>query len=87
MMFSAILFAISVCFLLILIRLIAGKTTYDRILAANSIGTIVVLAISIHGFYMGRPEFIDISIVYALINFIGTVAVLKLFDKGKLRDK
>ena len=81
MMFLAILFAISVCFLLILIRLISGKTTYDRILAANSIGTIVVLAISIHGFYMGRPEFIDISIVYALINFIGTVAVLKLFDK------
>tara|TARA_B100001741_G_scaffold110800_1_gene91080 strand:+ start:1139 stop:1399 length:261 start_codon:yes stop_codon:yes gene_type:complete len=86
-MFLAILFAFSVCFLLILIRLIAGKTTYDRILAANSIGTIVVLAISIHGFYMGRPEFIDISIVYALINFIGTVAVLKLFDKGKLGDK
>ena len=87
MMFLAILFAFSVCFLLILIRLIAGKTTYDRILAANSIGTIVVLAISIHGFYMGRPEFIDISIVYALINFIGTVAVLKLFDKAKLGDK
>ena len=87
MMFLAILFAFSVCFLLILIRLIAGKTTYDRILAANSIGTIIVLAISIHGFYMGRPEFIDISIVYALINFIGTVAVLKLFDKGKLGDK
>ena len=87
MMFLGILFAFSVCFLLILIRLIAGKTTYDRILAANSIGTIVVLAISIHGFYMGRPEFIDISIVYALINFIGTVAVLKLFDKGKLGDK
>lgn len=86
-MFLGILFAFSVCFLLILIRLIAGKTTYDRILAANSIGTIVVLAISIHGFYMGRPEFIDISIVYALINFIGTVAVLKLFDKGKLGDK
>ena len=86
-MFLAILFAFSVCFLLILIRLNAGKTTYDRILAANSIGTIVVLAISIHGFYMGRPEFIDISIVYALINFIGTVAVLKLFDKGKLGDK
>ena len=59
----------------------------DRILAANSIGTIIVLGISVHGFYMGRPEFIDISIVYALINFIGSVAVLKLFDKGTLGDK
>ena len=81
-MFLAGLIALAVSFLLILVRLIIGKTTFDRILAAKSIGTIVVLAISIHGFYMGRPEFIDISIVYALINFIGTVAVLKLFDKG-----
>ena len=86
-MFLAVLIALSVSFLLILVRLIIGKTTYDRILAANSIGTIIVLAISVHGFYMGRPEFIDISIVYALINFIGTVAVLKHFDKGTLGDK
>ena len=86
-MFLAVLIALSVSFLLILVRLIIWKTTYDRILAANSIGTIIVLAISVHGFYMGRPEFIDISIVYALINFIGTVAVLKLFDKGTLGDK
>lgn len=86
-MFLAILFSLSVCFLMILVRLIAGQTTYDRVLAANSVGTIIVLAISIHGFYMGRPEFVDISLVYALINFIGTVAVLKLFDKGTLGDK
>ena len=86
-MFLAVLIALAVSFLLILVRLINGKTTFDRILAANSIGTIIVLAISVHGFYMGRPEFVDISIVYALINFIGTVAVLKLFDKGTLGDK
>ena len=86
-MFLAVLIALAVSFLLILVRLINGKTTFDRILAANSIGTIIVLAISVHGFYMVRPEFIDISIVYALINFIGTVAVLKLFDKGTLGDK
>ena len=70
----------TISFLLILVRLVIGKTTFDRILAANSIGTLIVLGISVHGFYMGRPEFIDISIVYALINFIATVAVLRLFD-------
>ena len=86
-MFLAILIAIGISFLLILIRLISGKTTFDRILAANSIGTLIVLGVSVHGFYMGRPEFIDISIVYALINFIGTVAVLKLFDRGTLGDE
>ena len=85
-MFIAILIALFVCFIIILVRLVAGKTMYDRVLAANSIGTIIVLGISIHGFFMGRPEFIDISIVYALINFIGTVAILKLFDKGTLGE-
>ena len=85
-MFIAVLIALFVCFILILVRLVAGKTMYDRILAANSIGTIIILGISIHGFFMGRPEFIDISIVYALINFIGTVAILKLFDKGTLGE-
>jgi multicomponent Na+:H+ antiporter subunit F len=36
---------------------------------------------------MGRPEFVDISILYAIINFIGTFAVLKLFDTGGLGDR
>ena len=36
------------------------------------------------GFLFGRPEFIDIGLVYALINFIGTVAVLKLMQYGEL---
>ena len=33
---------------------------------------------------MGRPEFLDLALVYALINFIGTVAVLKYFEVGDL---
>ena len=55
-------------------------------LALNSLGTIIVIGIALHGFYMDRPEFIDIAIVYALINFIGTIAVLKLFSAGSLGD-
>ena len=65
-------------------RIILGKTTFDRILAVNSLGTVIVIGISLHGFYSSRPEFLDIAIVYALINFIGTVAVLKLFSTGSL---
>ena len=72
--------------ILILIRAILGKTTFDRVLALNSLGTIIVIGIALHGFYMDRPEFIDIAIVYALINFIGTIAVLKLFSVGSLGD-
>ena len=67
-----------------MVRIILGKTTFDRVLAVNSLGTVIVIGISLHGFYSNRPEFLDIAIVYALINFIGTVAVLKLFSTGSL---
>jgi len=83
-MFLAGLIACAITGILILIRIILGETTFDRILAVNSLGTVIVIGISLHGFYSNRPEFLDIAIVYALINFIGTVAVLKLFSTGSL---
>ena len=83
-MFLAGLIACAITGILILVRIILGKTTFDRILAVNSLGTVIVIGISLHGFYSNRPEFLDIAIVYALINFIGTVAVLKLFSTGAL---
>lgn len=69
---------------LILARALIGPTVYDRILAVNTFGTATVMMIAIVGYLMGRPEFLDIAIAYALINFIGTVAVLKFFEKGGL---
>ena len=83
-MFLAGLIACAITGILILIRIILGKTTFDRVLAVNSLGTVIVIGISLHGFYSNRPEFLDIAIVYALINFIGTIAVLKLFSSGSL---
>ena len=86
-MFLAALIACAFSGLLILIRIILGQTTFDRDLAVNSLGTIIVIGIALHGFYTNRPEFLDIAIVYALINFIGTVAVLKLFSTGSLGEQ
>ena len=85
-MYLAALIACGISGILIMIRIILGKTTFDRVLAINTLGTIMVIGIALHGFYTGRPEFLDIAIVYALINFIGTVAVLKLFSAGSLGD-
>ena len=85
-MFLAGLIACAITGILILVRIILGKTTFDRVLAVNSLGTVIVIGISLHGFYSNRPEFLDIAIVYALINFIGTVAVLKLFSTGTLGE-
>ena len=86
-MFLAALIACAFTGILILIRIILGQTTFDRVLAVNSLGTIIVIGIALHGFYTNRPEFLDIAIVYALINFIGTVAVLKLFSTGSLGEQ
>jgi multicomponent Na+:H+ antiporter subunit F len=83
-MFAAAAAAILITMGLALIRAIKGPSIYDRILAVNMFGTKTVLIIAVLGFLMGRPEFMDIALVYALINFVGTIAVLKVFKYGDL---
>lgn len=75
--FVVAMLAIMVTMVLALVRALLGPTIFDRILAVNSFGTATVLFISVHGFLAGRPEFLDLALVYALMNFIGTLAVLK----------
>ena len=87
MMLVAGMAALAAAILVATVRIALGPTAFDRVLAANTIGTMVILAIALHGFVMGRPEFIDISILYAIINYIGTLAVLKLFSTGSLGDR
>ena len=78
-MTEAALLGILIGMLLLLIRAVMGPTLYDRVLAVNSFGTKTVLALGLLGFVMGRPEFLDIAILYALINFVSTIAILKFF--------
>jgi multicomponent Na+:H+ antiporter subunit F len=63
---------------LALTRAFLGPTLYDRILAINMFGTKTVIFVALIGFLMGRPQFLDIALFYALVNFVGTIAVLKL---------
>lgn len=83
-MFSVTTIAILVAMFIALARALLGPSLYDRILAVNTFGTITVLFIAIFGFLTERPEFLDIAMVYALINFITTIAVLKFFEYGDL---
>ncbi len=69
---------------IILIRAVIGPTIYDRILATNAIGTKTILFVTLLGYISGRTEFIDMAIVYALITFITTIAILKFAEKGRL---
>ncbi len=79
-MFGVVIIALLITMAMAISRALLGPTIYDRILGVNSFGTKTVLLIAAYGFLTGRPEFLDIAIVYALINFIGTVAVLKFFE-------
>ena len=72
--------------ILALIRGVIGPTLYDRILAVNMFGTKTVLLISLLGFVMGRPEFLDIAIVYALINFVSVIGVLRYSDTFEFKN-
>lgn len=76
-MLIAATLAILVVMIMATIRAVIGPTPYDRVLAVNMFGTKTVLLISLLGFVMGRPEFLDIAIVYALINFISVIGVLR----------
>lgn len=78
-MFEVCLMALLVSALIILCRVYLGPSLYDRVIAVNSFGTLAVLIIGVVGFVTERPDFLDIALLYALINFIGTIAILKFF--------
>lgn len=83
-MIAAAMIAILIGMVLLLTRAFIGPTIYDRLLAANNFGTKTVLIIALYGFLTERPDFLDIALVYALCNFIATIAVLKFFEYGDL---
>lgn len=83
-MFAAAAAAIIITMGLALVRALLGPTTFDRILAVNMFATKTTLFIAVVGFLSGRPEFLDIALAYALINFIGTIALLRVYRFGGL---
>lgn len=82
-MFAVAAVAILVTMGLALARAFLGPTVFDRILAANMFGTKTVLLVAVLGFLDGRPEFLDIGLVYAMISFITVIAVLRFFELGR----
>ncbi len=79
-MFIAVSAVILVAIAIGLLRAFRGPTLYDRVMAANMIGTLTVLMVSVLGFMTGRPEFLDIALVYVLISFVSTIAVLRVVN-------
>jgi len=85
-MFAAAAAALLATLALLLARAVLGPTIFDRLLAANTTGTVAVLLLAVIGFLTGRPDFLDLAIVYGMLNIVGTIAVLKFFRYGSLAE-
>ena len=85
-MFTVAVAGILTTMLLALARAILGPTVYDRVLGLNMFGTKTVLLIAVAGFLTGRPEWLDLALLYALISFVGLLAVLRFSKYGGLGD-
>ena len=73
-----ILLAVSLC----LYRAIRGPAIIDRIIGVNVIGTKTIAVIVLTGYIFDRVEFfVDIAVVYGLINFMGALALSKYFER------
>jgi multicomponent Na+:H+ antiporter subunit F len=84
-MYYVVTVATLVTMALALIRALIGPTVYDRVLTVNMFGTKTVLLLSVIAFLGGRPDFLDLALAYALINFIGVLAVLEFFKSRAVR--
>lgn len=84
-MYYAVTIAILLTMALALARALLGPSVYDRVLAVNMFGTKTALLLSVIAFLYGRPDFLDLALAYALINFIGVHAVLKFVQDYRLR--
>ncbi|MGB1928403.1 MAG: monovalent cation/H+ antiporter complex subunit F [Mariniblastus sp.] len=79
--------AILVTMILALIRAMLGPTVFDRVLALNMFGTKTVLLICVIGFLTDRTDFLDLALLYSLMNFIGMVALLRFSEYGSFREE
>ena len=80
------LIAIAITMALTLTRAGLGPTIWDRIAAVNMFGTKTVLLIAMLAFLNRRADFLDLALVYALINFVGVIAVLRYTKYGHFAD-
>lgn len=85
-MILAAICAVMITMILALIRALKGPTEYDRMLAANSFGTKTVLLIALGGHALSWHSYLDIALLYAMLNFVGTIAVMRFFEYGGGND-
>ena len=73
---------IGIAVFLSFLRLLIGPTVSDRLLAADTLTTITAASIVLVAFVLGRLIYMDVAIVYAVIGFVGIVAVARYLEGG-----
>jgi multicomponent Na+:H+ antiporter subunit F len=79
-MLTATIIAIFTSMLLILVRAFRGPSVYDRVLAVSMFGTKTVLLIAVGGYVLGWTSYADVALLYAMLNFIGTIAIMRFME-------
>jgi len=62
---------------ILLYRVVRGPTMQDRVIAVNVLGTNTVVVIALIASALGQPGYLDIALVYALLNFLMSIAISK----------
>jgi len=86
-MLTAAILAVLLTMMMALARAVIGPTEYDRMLAANSFGTKTVLLIALGGHALGWHSHLDIALLYAMVNFVGSIAVMRFFEYSRPQDE
>lgn len=86
-MFLVAAFAILVAMAMALVRACLGPTAQDRMLASSNIGAYAVLLIAVAGSFLEWNSFVDIALLYAMVSFVGTVAIMRFFDHEEGEEK
>ena len=76
--FSIIGVGIFLCFL----RMLKGPTTPDRAVALDTLSTVTVALLVLGSYIFKRYVYLDVSLVYAVLTFIGSVAIARFLEKG-----
>lgn len=81
-MINIYLYVIGLGALLCVIRMALGPTASDRAVALDTLSTVTTALLVILGFVFNRRVYIDVALVYALLTFIGSVAIARFLERG-----
>ena len=82
MIITIFLLVIAAAILLCLVRLIKGPTAADRAVALDTVTTVTTGLLVILGLVFKRYIYLDVALVYAVLMFIGSVAIARFLEKG-----